>query len=160
MKKRILDYINYNIQNFSEDNCTELYTEETVATIMIVYQKTLQQLEFDVFDTIQFHIFFDKDSITTDNIVNVKLVSSKAMNDEGAVKSLVEKMVEIYGADKNGKSAWDTDDIIALKNKQLKRVWTIGEGESFVSISNKGDKGVSLNIIFAHKLIDFTKRNK
>lgn len=155
--KSILDYIGYDIKNFFNDNYYELRCEETIATVMIVYEKTVRKLEFDIFDKVQFHIFFDKENITSSNPINVKLISSKKLEDEDTIKKIINVVTKIYGIDDEQKGDWNDDDKNKLKDKTFKRIWTIEQGESFVNINNTKEHGLTLNILFVNNIVEFTQ---
>lgn len=156
--KNILDIINYDVKNFFNDNYYEFYSDETVATVMIVYEKMLRKLEFDIFDKLQFHIFFDKNVLIKDNPINIKLLSSSNNLKQANVEKIVAKIMAIYGADDEHKGAWREEDKMLVKNFTFKRIWTIGEGDSFVSLTCSKEWGMSLNVLFVNNLIVFSNQ--
>lgn len=156
--KSILDFINYDIENFFNDNYYEFYSDETVATVMVVYEKMLRKLEFDVFDKLQFHIFFDKEVLVKDNPINVKFLSSLNNLKQTNVEKIVEKIMNICGMDDEEKGAWKEEEQVFIENSTFKRIWTIGEGNSFISLTCSKDWGISLNILFINNLIEFSNQ--
>lgn len=158
-KESILDCINYNLTNFFFDSYNEVAGEETPATVMVVYQKELEQKEFDLFDRVQFRIFFDKDSITGSNPVNVKLLSSQKQGGLTDISNIVAEIVEIYGDDDYRRGTWNEEDEKAFSDKSFRRVWTIEKGESFISVEHSEEEGISLSILFFNNLIELTGKN-
>lgn len=156
--KNILDFINYDIENFFNDNYCEFYSDETVATIMVVYEKMLRKLEFDIFDKLQFHIFFDKEVLIKENPINVKLLSSSRGLHIANIKKIIAKIMRIYDLDDENKGVWREEEYALVENYTFKRIWTIGEGDSFVSLTCSKDWGTSLNILFINNLIGFTNQ--
>ena len=68
---------NLSIDEIIEDAYEEIDSEETPATVMIVYQKDLPWMELEIFDAVQFRIFFDKENLTGSNPINVKFISKQ-----------------------------------------------------------------------------------
>lgn len=155
-KESIVDCINYNLTNFFYDTYEEVDSEETPATFMIVYEKELDSKEFDVFDLVQFRIFFDKDSLTGTNPVNVKLLSSAKASNLKRLHSITNTIIELYGEDDYRKGSWDEEDEQAFSDKSFRRVWTIERGESFISVEFTEEEGITLSILFFNNLIELT----
>jgi hypothetical protein len=151
--KSILDCFTYDLTSFFFDDYKEIDGEETPATIMIVYEKKLPWNEMGIFDAVQFRIFFDKESLTGSNPVNVKFISLKKKVDLEVLKSIVEKVISIYGEDDFKNGNWNEEDDKAFNNKLYRRVWTIEKGESFVSIEFNESDGITLNILFFNNLL-------
>jgi hypothetical protein len=151
--KSILDCFTYDLKSFFFDDYQEIDGEETPATIMIVYQKKLPWNEMGIFDAVQFRIFFDKESLTGSNPVNVKFVSLDKKFDLERLKTIVEKVVAIYGDDDLKRGSWSVEDEKAFADKNYRRVWTIERGESFVSIEFNEVDGITLSIIFFNNLL-------
>jgi hypothetical protein len=154
-EQSILDCFTYDLTSFFSDDYNEIDSEETPATVMIVYEKELPWQEFDVFDTIQFRIFFDKESITGSNPINVRFLSKNKIKDVDILKTIINKIASIYGNDNFGRMEWNSkdDQIISSKNK-YRRVWTIEHGESFVSVELNDDGGIFLDILFFNNLLE------
>jgi hypothetical protein len=150
-EKSILDCFTYNLSTFFYDEYEEIDSVETPATFMIVYQKKLPWKELGIFDTVQFRIFFDKETITGSNPVNVRFISK--IEEPTALKSIVNKVYSIYGADDSQIGEWNPEDEKKLEEDAFRRVWTIEKGESFVSIENTKADGISLNILFFNNMI-------
>ncbi len=141
---------NYNLANFFHDDYTEIDSEETPATFMVVYEKKLSQKEFDLFDRLQFRLFYDKEVISGDNPINVKLLASEFVADK--VKKLAEYISNLFGLDDSGTCAdADTD---FYNNQEFEIFWTIGNGESFISIERDNVEGLTLNILFYNNLAE------
>ena len=92
---------NYKLSSFFHDDYTEIDSIETPATFMIVYEKKLGQKEFGLFNRLQFRIFYDKEIITGDNPVNVKLLGDDSYSAE-SVMALAKEIGEIFGLDDSG----------------------------------------------------------
>lgn len=152
-EKTILDLFTYDLTTFFYDDYEEVDSEETPATIMIVYQKGLPWKELEIFDAVQFRIFFDKESITGSNPVNVKFVSEEKSASVDDLKNIVDKIIDLYGEDDYRKGEWDNEDEKAFIDKNFRRVWTIEKGESFVSIEFSEENGITLSILFFNNLI-------
>lgn len=155
-RKSILDCINYDLTNFFYDDYNEIDSEETPATFMVVYEKNLGIKEFEIFDTIQFRIFFDKDKLTDSNPVNVKFINSENVSTSKKLEGIVATIISIYGEDDNRKGDWDDEDEKAFVDQSFRRVWTIEKGESFISVECLNDQGVTLSILFFNNLIELT----
>lgn len=158
-EESILDCINYDLTNFFYDTYEEVDSEETPATFMIVYEKELKEKEFSLFDIVQFRIFFDKDSITGSNPVNVKLLSSNKECELEQLSTITNKIISIYGEDDYRKGNWDKEDEQAFSDKSFRRVWTIERGESFISIEYSEEDGIALSILFFNNLIELTGKH-
>ena len=120
---------------------------------MIVYQKELPWNELEIFDAVQFRIFFDKESLTGSNPINVKFISKIKQHEPKHIKNIVDRVLSIYGDDDYRKGNWDKDDDVAFSSKQYRRVWTIENGESFVSIEYTKTEGITLNILFFNNML-------
>jgi hypothetical protein len=153
----ILDCFTYDLKTFFYDEYEEVASEETPATVMIVYQKKLPWVELEVFDVVQFRIFFDKESLTGSNPVNVRFISSENKAGVNNAKAIINKVFTIYGPDNYNLTEWCDNDIEAYNNLRLRRVWTIDKGESFISIENNQDNGLSLNILFFNNMLKESK---
>ena len=156
----ILDCFTYNLTSFFYDDYEEIDSEETPATVMIVYEKKLPWVELNIFDAVQFRIFFDKESITGSNPVNVKFISSTKQESPEAIKDLINTVSLIYGSDNYGKKDWDEDDEKSFYSKKFRKVWTIEHGESFVSIEHNETDGITLNILFFNNLMKETEKEE
>jgi hypothetical protein len=144
------DSFNYKLSSFFHDDYTEIDSIETPATFMIVYEKQLDQKEFCLFDRLQFRIFYDKEIITGANPVNVKLLSDDSYSAE-SVMALAKEIGEIFGLDDSGTCS--NADINFYNADEYDLFWTIGDGESFISIEKDAKEGLSLNILFYNNLI-------
>lgn len=153
IEKSILDCFTYDLKSFFYDNYEEIDSEETPATVMIVYQKELPWTELKIFDAVQFRIFFDKENLTGSNPINVKFISKEKKNSQEDLKSIVDKIFSIYGDDDFNHGCWDSDDEEAFNNEPYRRVWTIDQGESFVSVEHNGNDGITLNILFFNNML-------
>jgi len=151
--KSILDCFTYDLKSFFFDDYQEIDGEETPATVMIVYQKKLPWNEMGLFDAVQFRIFFDKENLTGSNPVNVKFVSLAKKIELERLKTIVEKVMSIYGDDDSKKGRWGELDEKAFDDKNYRRVWTIERGESFVSIEFTENDGITLSIIFFNNML-------
>lgn len=140
---------NYKLSSFFHDDYTEIDSIETPATFMIVYEKKLAKKEFDLFDRLQFRIFYDKEIITGSNPVNVKLLSDGYSAE--SVMQLAKTISGIFGLDDSGTSS--SADISFYSADEYDLFWTIGDGESFISIERDQKDGLTLNILFYNNLI-------
>lgn len=145
---------NYNLSSFFHDEYTEVDSVETPATFMVVYEKTLDKKEFGIFDRLQFRIFYDKEVITGDNPINVKLLGDSTPE---SIMSLAKEINDIFGKDDAG--IYENTDIEFFKKDEYNLFWTIGEGESFISIEKNKDDDPALNILFYNNLIGRTVGN-
>lgn len=152
-EKSILDCFTYNLTSFFYDDYKEIDSEETPATVMIVYEKELPWVELEIFDAVQFRIFFDKENLTGSNPLNVKFISKKIQPTRKNLQNIVDKVILIYGDDDYSKGEWNDDDTEAFLSKSYRRVWTIEQGESFVSIEYNEEDGITLNILFFNNMI-------
>ncbi len=143
------DRFNYKLSSFFHDDYTEIDSIETPATFMIVYEKKLAQKEFDLFDRLQFRIFYDKEIITGSNPINVKLLCDSYSAE--LVMQLAKMISGIFGLDDSG--TCEKSDISFYEADEYDLFWTIGEGESFISIEHDAKDGLSLNILFYNNLI-------
>ena len=155
-EKSILDCFTYDLSSFFFDEYEEIASEETPATVMIVYEKKLPWNELEVFDVVQFRIFFDKESLTGSNPVNVKFISRAKKGTVKHLSKIIDKVVSIYGHDDYRKGAWDELDESDYEAKQLRRVWTIEQGESFISVEFNESDGIVLNILFFNNMLKET----
>ncbi|HAM98471.1 MAG TPA: hypothetical protein DCQ26_07645 [Marinilabiliales bacterium] len=154
--KSILDCFTYDLSSFFFDEYEEIDSEETPATIMIVYEKKLPWSELGVFDAVQFRIFFDKENLTGSNPINVKFISREHKRDAAQLQMIVDKIISIYGEDDYHRTNWDEEDDRAFTNEVYRRVWTIEKGESFVSVESNQTDGMTLNILFFNNLLKET----
>jgi len=154
--KSILSCFNYDLTNFFYDTYEEVDSEETPATFMIVYEKKLSQPEFNLFDKVQFRIFFDKDNLTGSNPVNVKFLSSEKKEAISLLQQIIDSIIDIYGQDDYRRGSWDKNDVEAFAQKSFRRVWTIERGESFISVEYSEQQGITLSILFFNNLIELT----
>lgn len=152
-EESILDCFTYDLKSFFYDNYEEIDSEETPATVMIVYQKELPWIELNIFDAVQFRIFFDKENLTGSNPINVKFISKEKIGTQNNLKDIVTKVHAIYGNDDFNNSEWSSVDDDAFNNEQYRRVWTIDQGESFVSIEHNKADGITLNILFFNNML-------
>ena len=141
---------NYKLSSFFHDDYTEIDSIETPATFMIVYEKKLGQKEFGLFNRLQFRIFYDKEIITGDNPVNVKLLGNDSYSAE-SVMALAKEIGAIFGLDDSGTCS--NADVSFYKADEYDLFWTIGDGESFISIERDAKEGLSLNILFYNNLV-------
>ncbi len=139
---------NYDLTQFFHDDYTEVESVETPATFMVIYERPLAQPEFDIFDKIQFRIFYDKESITANNPINVKYIAQKYTPDN--IKKVADTICEFFGLDDSGFCASANTETYSQQEFDL--FWTIGEGESFISIEKGETDGLSLNILFYNNL--------
>ncbi len=156
-EKSILDCFTYDLTSFFYDNYEEIDSEETPATVMIVYQKDLPWTEFDIFDAVQFRIFFDKESLTGSNPINVKFISKNKQISSKHMQKMVDKVVSIYGKDDYNQNSWTNKDMELFETKQYRRVWTIEQGDSFVSIEYTENDGITFNILFFNNILKETE---
>lgn len=140
---------NYDLSSFFHDEYTEVDSVETPATFMIVYEKKLDKKEFDIFNRLQFRIFYDKEVITGDNPINVKLLCDGFTSQ--SIMDLAKTICDIFGLDDAGYSPKIGLDF--FNKDEFDLFWTIGEGESFISIEKDKDENPSLNILFYNNLI-------
>ena len=105
--------------------------------------------EFDLFTRLQFRIFYDKEVITGDNPINVKLLATDYTPE--AAYNLSKKISEFFGLDDGGICAKAGADYFNANEYDL--FWTIGNGESFISIERNEKEGFTLNILFYNNLI-------
>lgn len=152
-EQTILDCFTYDLTSFFFDEYKEIDSEETPATVMIVYEKELPWLELDVFNAVQFRIFFDKENLTGSNPVNVKFISKEKKGSLSNLQRIVDKVISIYGQDDYRKGDWDESDENAFTAKQFRRVWTVEQGESFISIEYNETDGINLNILFFNNML-------
>ncbi len=155
-ERTILDLFTYDLTTFFYGDYEEVDSKETEETFMIVYEKNLPWTELNSFDTVQFRVFFDKHNITGSNPINVKLLAKNTIIDIDNVKSVIEQVFELYGNDDEGKGKWSNQDKIDFLRKDLKRIWTIEKGESFVTLYYNDDENFVLNILFLNNLIKHT----
>jgi hypothetical protein len=148
----ILDLFTYDISSFFYDDYEEIDSEETPATVMIVYEKKIPWAELDIFNTIQFRIFFDKENITGSNPINVKFTSDIKEISSSDLKNIIKKIVSVCGNDNQGNGIWSKNDKKAFAAKSFRKVWSIEGGESFITIEYNKD-GLTLNILFFNNLI-------
>lgn len=139
---------NYDLTQFFRDEYTEVESVETPATFMVVNEKQLQTPEFGIFNRLQFRVFYDKESLTADCPVNVKLIAGKYTPAE--VKSVADTIHEFFGLDDSGICATASTD--TYDKEEFDLFWTVGDGESFISIEKDKAEGLSLNILFYNNL--------
>ncbi|MCQ2375314.1 MAG: hypothetical protein MJ069_05375 [Salinivirgaceae bacterium] len=150
-ERQLFNLLNYDLLKFFCDDVAECESEETPATIMIAYQRDLQQKEFNFFDQVQFRILYDKEVIVGVNPINVVFKSKSCGFDINVVKEMVVKIAAIYG----------TDDSRVINDPELKNFakggcrifWTIGDGDSFISIENRENEGLMFSILFFNNLL-------
>lgn len=149
----ILDCFTYDLKSFFYDNYEEIDSEETPATVMIVYQKELPWTEMGIFNAVQFRIFFDKENLTGSNPINVKFVAKNKNRSLDELKHIVDKVHTVYGTDDYNRDNWNEEDEEAFCTDNYRRVWTIDQGESFVSIECNPTEGITLNILFFNNML-------
>lgn len=152
-EKNILDCFKYDLTSFFYDNYEEIASEETPATVMIVYQKELPWSELGLFDAVQFRIFFDKESLTGSNPINVKFISKSKEVSAKHLQLIVAKILSLYGDDDYKQGAWNENDDKAFRSMQYRRVWTIEHGDSFISVELTEADGITLNILFFNNML-------
>jgi len=121
---------------------------ETQATIMVINEMELNKPEFGIFNKLQFRIFYDKESITADNPINVKLIAEKYKPAD--IKKTADIICEHFGLDDSGFCA--SANIDTYSQEEFDLFWTVGDGESFISIEKDKAEGLSLNILFYNNL--------
>ena len=146
------DSFNYKLSSFFHDEYNEIDSIETPATFMIVYEKDLKQKEFGLFSKLQFRIFYDKEVITGSNPVNVKLLCDNYSAE--SVMTLSKRICDVFGLDDSGTCG--NADIDFYNADEYDLFWTIGDGESFISIERDKKDGLSLNILFYNNLVGHT----
>ena len=146
------DSFNYKLSSFFHDEYNEIDSIETPATFMIVYEKDLKQKEFGLFSKLQFRIFYDKEVITGSNPVNVKLLCDNYSAE--SVMTLSKRICDVFGLDDSGTCS--NADIDFYNADEYDLFWTIGDGESFISIERDKKDGLSLNILFYNNLVGHT----
>jgi hypothetical protein len=151
--KSILDCFTYDLKTFFFDEYQEIASEETPATVMIVYEKKLPWNEMGIFNAVQFRIFFDKETLTGSNPVNVKFISVEKKREKSSLQYLIAKVVEIYGADDLKNDGWNEADEVAFNDNAFSRVWSIEKGDSFVSLECNETLGITLNILFFNNML-------
>lgn len=149
---------NYDLTQFFRDEYTEVESVETQATFMVINEKKLDKPEFGIFNRLQFRIFYDKESITADNPVNVKFIADSYTPAD--IKNVADTIHEFFGFDDSGICASASIDTYSQDEFDL--FWTVGDGESFISIEKSVNEGLSLNILFYNNLtkpqvVDFPK---
>ncbi|NOZ45235.1 MAG: hypothetical protein GXO79_00480 [Chlorobi bacterium] len=155
--RSILDLLNYDLTTFfQEDDYEEVDSQDTPGMFMIDYEKKLPKLELNVFDTVQFRVFFDKDNITGSNPVNVKLFAKGTEINRKKASYVVDQVFGIYGMDDYEKTVMDNEDHKTSIKGSLIRKWTIEKGISFISIYYEQNKMLELNILFFNNLIKHT----
>lgn len=157
--KSILDCFTYDLKTFFFDEYQEIASEETPATVMIVYQKKLPWNEMGLFNAVQFRIFFDKETLTGSNPVNVRFVSLEKKKEIKFLKDIVEKVIGIYGADDLKNEGWSESDEASFAKNSFSRVWSIDNGDSFVSVECNEAIGISLNILFFNNMLKESEKN-
>jgi len=158
IEKSILDCFTYDLTSFFYDNYEEIDSEETPATVMVVYEKELPWIELDIFDSVQFRIFFDKENLTGSNPINVKFISKTKESGKKSLQYILSKVIAIYGSDDAGKGKWSKKDDEMFLSKLYRRVWTIDQGESFVSIEFNELDGITLNILFFNNMLKVAEK--
>lgn len=148
-EKEFFSCFNYDLSMFFHDDYTEIDSIETPATFMIVYEKKLNTKEFNLFDRLQFRIFYDKEVITGDNPINVKLLSDSTIAED--TKTLTQHICKYFGLDDSGICANPDNNVFEEEEYDL--FWTIGNGESFISLEKNKGEGLTLNILFYNNLI-------
>ncbi len=156
-KRTILDLFTYDLTTFFYgDDYEEIDSQDTPGMFMIDYEKKLPWTELNVFDTVQFRVFFDKDNITGSNPVNVKLFAKEIDVSRKKASYVIDQVFGIYGMDDNEKTVMDKeDDKLAVKGALIRK-WTIEKGISFISVYYDQNKMLELNILFFNNLIKHT----
>ena len=70
------------------------------------------------------------------------------------MKSIVDKLHDIYGDDDLQNKNWNNSDELAYNKKEFRRIWTIEGGESFTSVEYKEEFGITLNILFFNNILN------
>lgn len=152
----ILDIFTYDLTTFFYGQYEEIDSEETEGTFMIVYERNLPWIELDIFNVVQFRVFFDKANITGSNPINVKFIVRDQKVGLEDIKRVVARVEEIYGVDDKGDSGWTEETDKEVETFAFSRIWTIEKGESFVSVFYTEDEQLVLNILFFNNLIKHT----
>ncbi|MCK4662104.1 MAG: hypothetical protein KAT68_04520 [Bacteroidales bacterium] len=155
-ERNILDLFTYDLTTFFYGNYEEVDSEETEGTFMIVYERILPWVELNIFDAVQFRVFFDKNNITGSNPINVKFIIKENEPTKDNIQYIIDQIIEIYGSDDGDRGEWSENDDKDYENGRLSRIWTIETGESFVSISYNKEENLVLNILFFNNLIKHT----
>lgn len=153
-EKTVLDLFTYDLTSFFYGNYEEVDSEETEATFMIVYEKELPWSELKIFDYVQFRVFYDKETITGSNPINVRFICKNKTVTLEHIQYVVDQMFQVCGMDDLGAGEWIESDVKSCENKSFKRVWTLARGESFTSVYYDTD-GLVLNILFFNNLLKF-----
>lgn len=154
-EKTILDILTYDLTTFFYGKYKEVDSQDTEAMVMIVYERELPWVEYELFDTVQFRVFFDKKNFTGSNPINVKLYSKEQPIDIENIKKLVNTIAEVYKNDNHRKSFWTDEDEKEFNSGNWNRRWTIQEGESFITLYYEEGK-FEMNILFLNNLIKHT----
>ncbi|HPW67516.1 MAG TPA: hypothetical protein PLS84_10630, partial [Salinivirgaceae bacterium] len=124
--KHILDLITYDLTTFFyEDDYEEIYSEEILDSFLIDYRKELPWKEFGIFDTVVFRVFTEKSNLTGTNHINVTLHSEEKEISTDKTKLLLQKLEELYGPDDNCRSLKSADEVQALNDGNVVRMWTL-----------------------------------
>jgi len=149
----ILDHLRFDPTLFYVDDYKEIETQDTPAIQIVDYEKRLNDLEFDIFDTMRFRVLFDKNNITGDTHVNATYKCKKKMTSWEDAKKLVTFLHSEYGKDDNGFTQWSDDEKESVENGSFVRIWPSLTGDSFLSVYFKEIGGLELNILFLNNLL-------
>ncbi len=152
-KNTILDLLKFDPTKFYKEEYREVETQDTPAIQIVDYEKRLNDLEFDIFDTLRFRVLFDKNNITGDTHVNATYRCKKRMTTWEDTMTLINYLHKKYGKDDNGYTQWCETDKKDVENGTFMRIWPTLTGDSFLSIYFKEIGGLEMNILFLNNML-------
>ena len=153
-KDSILEAFNFNILHFFENEYKILGTEDSPAVQIVIYEKDLNDLEFDYFDTMRLMVMFDKFFVTSDTHINVTYTAKDKKISIEQMKRITNAFHEKLGQDDSKCVKWTKKDSLLVKTNGFNRIWPTGFGDSFVKLSYKNDTGFELSILFLNNLLE------
>lgn len=152
----ILEWLKFDLANYMLHEFNEVNSEEIEGLYCIDYEKELEDVEFDMFDTIRLRIFTKIKSIQDSDHINVTFFSNYNTWSDSKLEYLLSILNQLYGPDDNGKGLLDKEDLSDLKFNIFNRSWTLGTDQNVHSLqlTKKKRKGSSFILFFSRTSLD------
>jgi len=159
--KNIIELFTFDLTTFFfDDDYQEISSNETDGVFMIEYEKSLAWIELDLFNTVVFRVFNDKNNINGSNHINVRFSCEIDDFPNKQIIQLVNKLHKIYGFDDENLGEWNETDTKNINSNQLIRQYTLGEGKNIytVRLSFKNNF-LLLEILFFNHLLELINQH-
>lgn len=157
--KNIIELFTFDLTTFFyEDDYEEISSVEKEGVFMIEYEKVLPWTELDLFNSVIFRVFNDKNNILGSNHINVRFTSPVEEPPYKHITKLIHKLNKIYGSDDDNQEAWCDKNVVAVESNLLLRQWTLGEGKYIYTVRIVINNNIlTLEILFFNHLLELIK---